>query len=167
LQSFIIRKNRENLTNKYTNFTQQLGECNIETTNGSLTICHNQTKELDCGENRIIHIEEGTNYGHLDADTCTESTTTAANSPVGGNAATTTTELTAAADATTTTELAAAAADTTTTISSIDTTTVAPGAALETTTTVSAAVLTTGSAVGSNAYVQCKVDNSKEKVEEL
>ena len=112
-----------------------------------MSICQDKTRELDCGENRIIHIEEGTNYGHLWAfwgiyctdNTATGSNQNAANNANGGNAATTTTELPAAAEANTTTALPAAAENTT--------------AIGPTTTGV--------------PYVKCMAEDSKKKVEDL
>ena len=115
-------------------------------------ICQKETKELDCGENRVIQIEEGTNYGHLDTTTCIESTTTgsnqnSANNAVRGNAW--------GNAATTSTELPAAYA--TTTISPIDTTSIS----------TTEGVGTLEPITTPNDYTPCYGESSREKVEDL
>ena len=38
----------------------------------NFTVCLNKTKELECGEDKILHILEGTNYGNLGGSTCND-----------------------------------------------------------------------------------------------
>lgn len=157
-----------------------------------MTICEDETKELDCGEDRAIHILEGTNYGHLDSTTCQSTPSTGSDTTALQLAPATATTI-----ITTTTMNSNAASNAGQAVGSNGASNVgqevgsnigsnagkavgsnsASNAAQSggtvdittTTTTTSAAAIastTTDEAITVD-YIQCKAKNSKEKVEEL
>ena len=141
----------------------------------NLTICQNQTKELSCRENKVIQILEGTNYGHLDANTCKEGdVTTTTSSSIGSNNDASSSSTNNAADSSGTNNVVTTLGTNNVAGSSGTTNAAGPsGTNNEGSTsgtsnaadTTEASSTTTTQALSN--YTQCKVENATEKVEEL
>ena len=154
-----------------------------------MTICHNQEKELNCGENKKIQILDGTNFGSLDADTCNDNNaSTGTSESVGGTTSTTNSITTNVAGNSGTsntaensgTNVAAGRKKRNNAGTNNSAGTLGTNNAAGTSNTNNAAVnsvannaadttpITTTNAPGSSSnYTQCKVENSTEKVKEL
>ena len=164
------------VTSTTTTTTTTSAQCKDgEVSESNITVCQTQTKELSCGENKIIQILEGTNYGHLDANTCNDGdVTTTISSSVGNNNDASSSGTNNAADSSGTNNVVSTLGTNNVADSSGTTNAVSPsgtnneGSTSGTnnaadTTEVSS---TTTTQVLSN-YTQCKVENATEKVEQL
>ena len=164
------------VTSTTTTTTTTSAQCKDgEVSESNLTVCQTQTKELSCGENKIIQILEGTNYGHLDANTCNDGdVTTTISSSVGSNNDASSSGTNNAADSSGTNNVVSTLGTNNVADSSGTTNAVSPSGTNNegsTSGTNNAAdtteVSSTTTTQGLSNYTQCKVENATEKVEEL